>query len=196
MQHHVRIFSSLPFKVKNLCRYEAEIVSVKFYVRRKHLTSRYAGGVLLFVTNAGSIQIDQLLYSGFCTLQNISCSDRQRALSQLQKQMNWNISSILIRSSWVSWSNSNPCPERSSSSSSVSLQAASSSSPSSSPSSASTAAEGPIDQEVRKFYRAFVFCTYFVVEWYNVDKHALITMDDLTNVKGSVDLDFIMKMYK
>ena len=41
-----------------------------------------------------------------------------------------------------------------------------------------------------------VFCTYFVVEWYNVDKHALITMDDLTNVKGSVDLDFIMKMYK
>jgi len=34
------------------------------------------------------------------------------------------------------------------------------------------------------------------VEWYNVDKHALITMDDLTNVKGSVDLDFIMKMYK
>ena len=38
MQHHVRIFSSLPFKVKNLCKYEAEIVSVKFYVRRKHLT--------------------------------------------------------------------------------------------------------------------------------------------------------------
>ena len=43
---------------------------------------------------------------------------------------------------------------------------------------------------------SFFFCTYFVVEWYNVDKHALITMDDLTNVKGSVDLDFIMKMYK
>ena len=41
-----------------------------------------------------------------------------------------------------------------------------------------------------------IFCTYFLVEWYNVDKHALITMDDLTNVKGSVDLDFIMKMYK
>ena len=35
------------------------------------------------------------------------------------------------------------------------------------------------------------------VEWYNVEKHALITMDDLTsNVKGSVDLDFIMKMHK
>ena len=159
--------------------------------------SRYAGGVLLFVTNAGSIQIDQLLYSGFCTLQNISCSDRQRALSQLQKQMNWNISSLVIRSSsWVSWSNSNPYPERSSSSSSVSLWAASSSSPSSSPSSASTAAGGPTDQEVRKCYWAFVFCTYFLVEWYDVDKHALITMDDLTNVKGSVDLDFIMKMYK
>ena len=36
----------------------------------------------------------------------------------------------------------------------------------------------------------------FLVEWYNVDKHALITMDDMTNVKGSVDLEFIMKMYK
>ena len=83
--------------------------------------SRYAGGVSLFVTDAGCIQIVQLLYSGFCTLQNISCSDRQRALSQLQKQMNWNIPRFLIRSSWVSWSNSNPCPGRSSSSSSVSL---------------------------------------------------------------------------
>ena len=38
--------------------------------------------------------------------------------------------------------------------------------------------------------------TLFPVEWYNVDKHALITMDDLKNVKGSVDLEFIMKMYK
>ena len=48
----------------------------------------------------------------------------------------------------------------------------------------------------KKMKWAGVFCIYFLVEWYNVDKHALITMDDLTNVKGSVDLDFIMKMYK
>ena len=130
--------------------------------------SRYAGGVSLFVRDAGCIQIDQLLYSGFCTLQNISCSDRQRALSQLQKQMNWNISSLVIRSSWLSWSNSNPYPERSSSSSSVSLWAASSSSPSSSPSSASTAAGGPTDQEVRKCYRAFflhIFYSWMVRRW-------------------------------
>ena len=36
----------------------------------------------------------------------------------------------------------------------------------------------------------------FLVEWYSVDKHALITLDSETNVKGSVDLDFIMKVYK
>ena len=36
----------------------------------------------------------------------------------------------------------------------------------------------------------------FVVEWYNVDRHALITLESCANVKGSVDLDYIMKMYK
>ena len=36
----------------------------------------------------------------------------------------------------------------------------------------------------------------FLVEWYSIDKHALITLDSGSNVKGSVDLDFIMKVYK
>ena len=36
----------------------------------------------------------------------------------------------------------------------------------------------------------------FLVEWYSVDKHALITLDSESSVKGSVDLDFIMKVYK
>merc|ERR1712106_439776 len=36
------------------------------------------------------------------------------------------------------------------------------------------------------------------VEWYNVQQHALITKDDpeeATKIKGSVDIDFIVKIY-
>ena len=40
--------------------------------------------------------------------------------------------------------------------------------------------------------------TIFPVQWYNVEKHALITSDDYEEaqkIKGSVDIDFMMKMY-
>ena len=36
----------------------------------------------------------------------------------------------------------------------------------------------------------------FLVEWYSIEKHSLITLDRGSSVKGSVDLDFIMKVYK
>jgi hypothetical protein len=43
----------------------------------------------------------------------------------------------------------------------------------------------------------FYLC-YFSVQWYNVQKHALITTDECEEaqkIKGSVDIDFMMKMY-
>ena len=41
----------------------------------------------------------------------------------------------------------------------------------------------------------FSFAMILVI-WYNVDRHALITLDSCSNIHGSVDLDYIMKMQK
>ena len=44
---------------------------------------------------------------------------------------------------------------------------------------------------------ALIYCV--AVEWYNVQQHALITKDDpeeAIKIKGSVDIDFMMKMYR
>ena len=66
---------------------------------------------------------------------------------------------------------------------------------------------GELSEKGESYLAAFLFLLlwnldfdsyYFSVQWYDVQKHALITTDDCEEaqkIKGSVDIDFMMKMY-